>query len=225
MLRGGAFYAVWNEKTGLWSRNEFDVQRHVDAALQRYCDEEKSKGQIVEPALTRNFESGSWERFNRFIRNLPSDGNYHPLDENITFANTPVEKKDYISKRLPYVLEEGKTDAWDELLSVLYSESERNKIEWAIGAIIVGDSKWIQKFLVFYGPPGSGKSTVIGIIEKLFEGYVATFEAKALTSNNGTFAMDAFETNPLVAIQHDGDLSRIEDNTKLNSLEIGRAHV
>ena len=30
--------------------------------------------------------------------------------------------------------------------------------------------------------------------------------------------MEAFKTNPLVAIQHDGDLSRIEDNTRLNSL-------
>lgn len=30
--------------------------------------------------------------------------------------------------------------------------------------------------------------------------------------------MEPFKTNPLVAIQHDGDLSRIEDNTRLNSL-------
>lgn len=30
--------------------------------------------------------------------------------------------------------------------------------------------------------------------------------------------LEAFKTNPLVAIQHDGDLSRIEDNTRLNSL-------
>lgn len=30
--------------------------------------------------------------------------------------------------------------------------------------------------------------------------------------------MEAFKSNPLVAIQHDGDLSRIEDNTRLNSL-------
>jgi len=218
MVRGGAFYAMWNEGTGLWSRNEFDVQKHVDAELRKYCAETDGQGQAIEPALTRNFETGSWERFNRWIRNLPSEGNYHPLDENITFANTPVKKKDYISKRLPYVLEEGKTDAWDELLGVLYSETERDKIEWTIGAIVSGDSKWIQKFLVFYGPPGSGKSTVIGIIEKLFEGYVATFEAKALTGNNSTFSLEAFEMNPLVAIQHDGDLSRIEDNTKLNTL-------
>jgi hypothetical protein len=218
MVRGGGFYAIWDESRGMWSTNEFDCQRIVDADLMRFVEEAEAEGTIVEPLLTRNFSTGSWERFNRYIRNLPDRANYRQLDENITFLNTEVTKKDYVSKRLPYSLKEGKTDAWDELLGVLYSPEERDKIEWAIGAIVDGASKWIQKFLVFYGPPASGKSTVIGIIERLFDGYVATFEAKALTSNNGTFAMEPFEHNPLVAIQHDGDLSRIEDNSRLNSL-------
>jgi hypothetical protein len=218
MVRGGAFYAVWNESTGMWSTNEFDVQRIVDSDLYSFVTEYERKDQIVEPLVTRSFSTGSWERFQKYIRSLPEKGNYHPLDECITFANSKVTKKDYVSKRLPYPLIEGKTDAWDELIGVLYSPSERDKIEWAIGAIVAGDSKWIQKFLVFYGPPATGKSTIIGIIEKLFEGYVATFEAKALTGSNGTFSMEMFEQNPLVAIQHDGDLSRVEDNTKLNSI-------
>jgi hypothetical protein len=218
MIRGGSFYAVWDEEAGMWSRDEYDVRRLVDIDLFAYISEAKRSGNILEPLIMRNFSTGSWEKFNRYIRNLPVDGNYHPLDDNITFADTEVTKKDYVSKRLPYSLKEGKTDAWDELLGVLYSPSERDKIEWSIGAIVSGDSKWIQKFLVFYGPPGTGKSTVIDIVEKLFPGYVATFEAKALTSNSGTFAMEPFESNPLVAIQHDGDLSRVEDNTRLNSI-------
>ena len=44
------------------------------------------------------------------------------------------------------------------------------------------------------------------------------FDAKALGSASNAFALEAFKSNPLVAIQHDGDLSRIEDNTRLNSL-------
>ena len=218
MVRGGSFYAVWDDNIGMWSTDEFDVQRLVDDEIRGFVDEQEKKGQIFEPLFTRNFSTGSWERFKKYIRNLPDSGNYHPLDDTITFANTEIRKKDYVSKRLPYALELGRTDAWDELLGVLYSPDERAKIEWSIGAIVSGDSKWIQKFLVFYGPPGTGKSTVIDIIEKLFIGYVATFEAKALTSNHGTFAMESFESNPLVAIQHDGDLSRVEDNTKLNSI-------
>ncbi len=218
MVRGGSFYAVWDEESGMWSTNEYDVQRFVDSDLYAYCEEAKAAGTIIDPLVTRNFSTGSWEKFNRFIRSLPDRSVYHSLDDTITFANTVVNKTDFVSKRLPYSLHAGNTDAWDELLGVLYATQERDKIEWAIGAIVAGDSKWIQKFLVFYGPPASGKSTVIGIIEKLFEGYVKTFEAKALTSNNSAFSMEAFESNPLVAIQHDGDLSRVEDNTRLNSI-------
>ena len=51
-----------------------------------------------------------------------------------------------------------------------------------------------------------------------FEGYYSVFDAKALGSSNNSFALEPFKSNPLVAIQHDGDLSRIEDNTRLNSL-------
>lgn len=218
MVRGGSFYAIWDESIGMWSTNEFDVRRLVDSELQEFVDDSKKNGAVFEPLFTRNFSTGSWERFNKYVRNLPDDGNYHQLDETLTFANTEVKKKDYASKRLPYSLAPGKTDAWEELLGVLYSPEERDKIEWCIGAIASGDSRWIQKFLVFYGPPATGKSTVIDIIEKLFTGYISTFEAKALTSNNSTFAMESFESNPLVAIQHDGDLSRVEDNTRLNSI-------
>ena len=53
---------------------------------------------------------------------------------------------------------------------------------------------------------------------QLFEGYHTSFSAKDLGSSSNAFALEAFRANPLVAIQHDGDLSRIEDNTRINSL-------
>lgn len=112
----------------------------------------------------------------------------------------------------------GKLWCYNKLISTLYSEEERRKIEWAIGSIVAGDSKYIQKFMVLYGAAGTGKSTILNIIQALFEGYYSVFDAKALGSSNNSFALEAFKTNPLVAIQHDGDLSRIEDNTRLNSL-------
>ena len=115
-------------------------------------------------------------------------------------------------------LEEGATDAWNKLMSTIYSEEERTKIEWAIGSIVCGESKKLQKFMVLYGAAGTGKSTVLNIVQQLFEGYYSVFDAKALGSSSNSFALEAFKTNPLVAIQHDGDLSRIEDNTRLNSL-------
>lgn len=103
-------------------------------------------------------------------------------------------------------------------METLYAPIERHKIEWAIGSVVSGESKRLQKFMVLYGAAGTGKSTVLNIIQQLFEGYYSVFDAKALGSSSNAFALEAFKSNPLVAIQHDGDLSRIEDNTRLNSL-------
>ena len=33
MVRGRGFYAIWDEKRGLWSTDEYDVQRLVDQTL------------------------------------------------------------------------------------------------------------------------------------------------------------------------------------------------
>lgn len=214
MVRGQAFYAVWDEKKGLWSTDEYDVQRLVDEDLHRYAAEHKeSNFQVMN---LKSFNTKVWSTFRTYMRNI-SD-NHHILDNKLVFANDEVKKTDYASKRLPYALESGSISAWDELVSTLYSEDERAKIEWAIGSVVAGDSKHIQKFVVFYGPAGSGKSTILNIIQKLFDGYVATFDAKALGSSNNAFATEVFKGNPLVAIQHDGDLSKIDDNTKLNSI-------
>lgn len=219
LVRGKDFYAVWNEEIGLWSMDPLDVQRAVDKDLWEYAEKKKNQG-VYEGFLTvktmESDSSGSWKRFVQYLKGYPDTK--VRLDENLTFANTEVKKKDYVSRRLGYALEPGDFSAWDRLVGTLYSEKEREKIEWAIGAIVSGDSKTIQKFCVFYGEAGTGKSTIINIIQKLFDGYYVTFDAKSLGSSNNQFATEAFRSNPLVAIQHDGDLSRIEDNTRINSI-------
>lgn len=217
MVRGRAFYAVWDEDVGLWSTDEFKVVDIVDRELQKVANE--LAGQTNDGITVRymsNFSSRSWIEWKNFISKSPD--NSHSLDSKVTFQNSEINQKSYASKRLPYDLSIGSYDCWNKLVGTLYSEDERRKIEWAIGAIISGDSKNIQKFMVFYGDPGSGKSTILNVIQMLFEGYYSVFEAKALTSSSNVFATEAFRTNPLLAIQHDGDLSRIEDNTRLNSI-------
>lgn len=217
MVRGGSFYAIWDEEKGLWSTDEYDVARLVDAELMTHKKEvEKFMGGAIRVMTLESFSSNSWKNFKTYLKHV-SD-NFHQLDEKITFSNTEVKKRDYISRRLPYSLEEGSIDAYDELIRTLYDPDERAKLEWAIGAVISGDASSIQKFIVLYGEAGTGKSTVLNIIQRLFEGYYTTFEAKALTGSSNAFATEVFKGNPLVAIQHDGDLSRIEDNTKLNSI-------
>lgn len=218
MIRGGDFYAIWVEESGLWSTDEQDALRLIDHEIDIYAEQNKDKFDCHVRVLHMwDAESGMIDSWHKYCQRQLRD-NYHSLDESLMFANAPVNKKDYASKRLPYALETGDISAWNKLMSVLYSVEERQKIEWAIGAIVTGDSKRLQKFMVLYGSAGTGKSTVLNIIQMLFAGYFSAFDAKALGSSNNAFALEAFKSNPLVAIQHDGDLSRLEDNTRLNSI-------
>ena len=219
MIRGGDFYAVWVEELGLWSTDEDDALSIIDSEIRKYAEKyaEKHPEVKVNPLYTWDSTSGSIDDWHKYCQRQKRDS-FEMLDESLVFSNSPSVKKDYASKKLSYPLEKGSIAAYDKIISTLYSEEERHKLEWAIGAIITGDSKHIQKFLVLYGAAGTGKSTILNIIQQLFEGYYSVFDAKALGQANNSFALEAFKTNPLVAIQHDGDLSRIEDNTRLNSL-------
>ena len=219
MIRGGDFYAVWIEERGLWSTNEDDALAIIDNELKKYADDfvDKHPEEYVNILYTWDSSTGSIDQWHKYCQKQKRDS-FEMLDETLIFSNTETNKSDYASKRLPYPLEEGNIDSYLKLVSTLYSDEERHKLEWAIGSVITGDSKHIQKFLVLYGAAGTGKSTVLNIMQKLFEGYYSVFDAKALGSANNIFALEAFKSNPLVAIQHDGDLSRIEDNTRLNSL-------
>ena len=218
MIRGGDFYAVWVEDRGLWSTDENDVVQLVDRELTKYAEENRDSIEgNIKISYMWDAESGMIDAWHKYCQRQLRDS-YHMLDEKLLFANDGTNKKDYASKRLSYPLEAGDCSAYDKIISTLYSEEERHKLEWAIGSIVSGESKNLQKFLVLYGGPGTGKSTILNIIQDLFDGYHAVFDAKALGSANAQFALEPFKKNPLVAIQHDGDLSRIEDNTRLNSV-------
>ena len=218
MIRGGDFYAIWVEELGLWSTDEQDALKLIDKEIDIFAEEHKNDYTVTPIKLYMwDSDSGMVDKWHKYCQKQMRD-NFHMLDENLIFSNTKVAKTDYASKKLNYPLEKGDISAYDRLISTLYSPEERHKIEWAIGAIVTGDSKHIQKFMVFYGSAGTGKSTILNIIQQLFEGYYSVFDAKALGSSSNSFALEAFKTNPLVAIQHDGDLSKIEDNTRLNSL-------
>lgn len=215
MVKGGSFYAIWDPEKKLWSKDIYDAQRLIDNDI--YSAQQEIPSDVPTKCYPLgDFSTKKWLEFVQYMKTQPDTTK--TLDNKIIFANDNVKKTDYASHVLPYPLESGPCDAYEELVSTLYSAEEREKFEWAIGAIICGDSKELQKFIVFYGEGGTGKSTILNIIQMLFDGYYTTFDAKVLSSANNAFATESFRGNPLVAIQHDGDLSRIEDNTKLNSI-------
>lgn len=237
MTRGRDFYAVWDEEAGFWRTDERYVVRMIDMLIKQKYDEmikdrmtfDDLGGQFSKPGSIANpsysieplylnwSDTNSIDEFHKYCQYQLRD-DYHTLDSAIRFKNSKLTKEDYCTKTLPYSMEAGNIDGYSELMDTLYDPQEREKLEWAIGSIISGDSKYIQKFIVLYGEPGSGKSTFLNIVQKLFEGYCCSFNAKSIGSASDQFALEAFKSNPLIAIQHDGDLSKIEDNTRLNSL-------
>lgn len=214
MLRDGEFVAVWNPKTELWSKDERDVISIIDGDVQNYI--ETSGVRNVLPRFCRRDGDGIWKKYRLWAKNMIDTD--QPLDRNPVFLNTVTRQEDHVSYRLPYSLEDGVPVNWTKLIDTLYDSSEREKIEWAIGSVLTGDSRTIDKFIVFYGDPGSGKSTILNIMQKLFGDFCVPFDSESLTQRSNSFALSAFADDPLVAIEHDGDLSRIETNTRLNSI-------
>ena len=225
MIRGGDFYAVWDEKKGIWSTEQDDVIDMIDAAMEEY--KKKLMDESPQFANARilylwNSDTGSIDKWHKYVQYQVVD-NFHPLNQKVVFSNTEPCREDYASFRLNYALVPGDYSAWDEMIGTLYSIPERHKLEWTIGSVVCGESRNLQKFVVLYGDSGTGKSTALDIIDEMFRldkdhGYVCSFNAKALGSSTSEFALEPFKNSPLVAIQQDGDLSKIEDNARLNSL-------
>ena len=148
MIRGGDFYAIWIEEKGLWSTDEEDALQLIDREIDRFIEKNKNKFDLPLKALYMwDAESGMIDIWHKYCQRQMRDS-FHSLDENLIFSNHQTVKQDYASRILDYPLEPCDTPAYDKIMSTLYSDEERHKIEWAIGSIVNGDSKKIQKFLV-----------------------------------------------------------------------------
>ena len=216
MIKVRDFYAIYDEEKGLWKKNPNDAVRLIDRETKKYVAEHKNEDVAHRALLMKEADSGIIDKWNKYIQRQMRD-TFHTLDTKVIFSNTKIKREDYATHVLKYPLEEGSYEAFDELLGTLYEPEERMKLEWAIGSIVSGDSTWIQKFIVIIGEPGTGKSTFFKILRLLFPGYIATINAKAL-GDGKDFAMEPLRNDPLIAIEDDTKLDKIQDNTRLNSL-------
>lgn len=219
MIKGQDFYAIWLEEEQKWSEVEQDALDLIDRELELYADKKRKERPeaIFSVSFIRMAKNRLIADWHKYVKQDMRD-NFHPLNEKLVFSNSETKKTDYSSIRLPYPLQEGDTSAWDKLIGTLYSEEEKHKLEWAVGSIVNGDSKKLQKFMVLYGDKGTGKGTFLEIVQELFKGYTATFHAAALGNSNNSFPLEDFRNNPLVAIDSEGKLDKIDDNTRLNTI-------
>lgn len=216
LIKDGKFKAVWSERLGFWSEDLNELIRIVDGEVQTKVEELKQQGILVKAKLLEDAETRTMTSFQMFCKDRPDTPAM--LNQTLVFADDPPRKEDYSSVRLPYNIQEGATEYYDRFMNCCFTPKERHKLEWAVGSILAGDSPKIEKFIVIYGEPGSGKGTFLDIVEQLFSGYWRPFDAKKLAANQRNFATAVFRDNPLVGIQYDGDLSKVQDNTTFNTI-------
>ena len=219
MKKGDKFYAILDRDTGMWSTDEGKVVEIVDREMMRFIDkhyihvegDKYTNGQNpVIPELMDDSSTKWLKEFKSWLTSLPPNHNYVQLDTELTQRDETVVPEMYRSKRLDYEIKPGPIDSYEKLMSTLYSDDDRQKIEWCIGSVYTGASKKIEKILVLYGKPGSGKSTILDLVKSLFEGYWVAFVASELVSKAHQFSTAPFKDNPLLAIQDDGDMARID---------------
>ena len=110
MIRGRDFYAIWNEDTGLWSRDEADAMAYIDDQIYKEVDIQKTKTEEAVYSLNMwNSDSGVIDKWHRYVQRQMRD-HYHQLDDKIIFANQKTKKTDYASKKLSYPIGPGAID-------------------------------------------------------------------------------------------------------------------
>lgn len=105
---------------------------------------------------------------------------------------------------------------WDGFLRrSIPSEAQRNYLQMVLGAAFMGNSK-LRCIINLFGPPGSGKSVVLGTLHKLGKegsGYVAMPDSRALTKVTGqNFEQDQFRGRRVIGISEPSTTEKIDDD-------------
>ena len=158
MIKGNRFYALYDQANEEWCTDWYRAIDIMDGII--YDVVEGLEEEPVNPIIMtfRDADSGQVTKFRMLCERDMAD-NYTQLDTRLIFADTPASLDNYSTKKLPYSLVDQDTPAYDRLTSVLYEPKERHKFEWLAGAVLANDIKSVQKFVVFYGDAGTGKST------------------------------------------------------------------
>lgn len=214
IVKGGVFDAFWNGKE--WSKNQDDLIDHIDADVYSEADKLKAVNQDVlvnVKSMDRN-SSGLMAIFESYCKRQRSSDKV--FNQKVLFADHEIVKNDYATYKLPFVPTPGEAPAFTELATTLYDESELNKILWAMGALLTGKIAKIEKFLYLYGPKGTGKGTMIAIIQDMMGEYAGSIDLQVLTGST-EFATSQVQELPLL-IDSDTDLSKIKKEVNLLKL-------
>lgn len=214
ICKGGAVYAFWNENQ--WNVNVDDLIITIDNRIREKIKEIKKKNEdkIIVGRFINDNET-------KLMADLVAYAKLRKQSEiafnsRIIFADETPKREDYSTNQLSFTPKKGNTEAFDELMKVLYRDEELEKIMWFMGALLTNSMPKIQKFMYLYGGKGAGKGTVIKIFKMLFDGYYSTIDLRLLTGTS-EFATSQIKEVPLL-IDDDTDMSKIQNDTNLLKL-------
>ena len=96
MIRGKDFYAFWDEKTGLWSQDEGELFKLIDADVSEYrkaISEDELRKVVPVGKYIRKANSGVIDEWHKYCQKQMRDC-YKVLDNKIIFKSTETTKKD-----------------------------------------------------------------------------------------------------------------------------------
>lgn len=216
MTKGGKFEAFYDDKTGMWSTDMDELCIRVDEEIDEKLREVNSANSGYLAEYMSVYNTGILKSFINFVKDVPDK--FDTLDKRVIFANEETTREDYCAHKVDYILEEGDCSAWDKLIGTLYGPEDREKFEWAIGALISGKSRNIQKAIFVEGQPGRGKSTIFDIMQEMMPYHSNAFVAEDLGNESKQFAASAFAKNPLFAIDADAKLFNISATNRMNQI-------
>ena len=76
MIRGGDFYAVWDESQGLWSTSEELCLALIDRELKKFADENKNMTNLGVIDYMWDSENGMIDKWHKYVQKQLRD-NYH----------------------------------------------------------------------------------------------------------------------------------------------------
>ena len=216
MTKGGRFEAFFDEKTGMWSTDLDELCIRVDEELEEKAAEVNAVSPGYTPEYMSVYNTGILKSFINFIKDVPDK--FDTLDKRVVFADETPTREDFCAHKVDYILEEGDYSAWDKMMSTLYDPEDREKFEWAIGALFSGKSREIQKAIFVEGQPGRGKSTIFDIMQEMMPYHSTAFVAEDLGNDSKQFAVSAFAKNPLFAVDADAKLFNISATNRMNQI-------
>ena len=82
MIKGGKFYAIWDEEKGLWNKNKGDAIKIIDSEIQKVADDSGAIPELCE----KSSEFKSTDKLNKYMDKDMWDI-FKPLDTKVIFAN------------------------------------------------------------------------------------------------------------------------------------------